>query len=163
MSKVCKKCGHPIVFSKGLCLKHWKEEYQKPLPTAVNNINKFSPKRKKLTKDYNDLIKKRDTINTHPFCFFCNKRIIGIVSHHHLIGRDGEDLINEKYIVDSHNSCHVEEYHQRSVEILVTYDWYDGFLLRLKAIDIKLWEKEIYKQVKANIMTLEQFKNLTEN
>ena len=150
-----------FVFSKGLCLKHWKHKFQKPIPSSLKNMPKVSRKRIKQVKNYHLLIKSMDGNNIMPVCFFCGKRVEGIISHHHLMGRDGDKLTDEKYIVPSHNSCHVDDYHSKSVSILMTRSWYNDFLLRLKKISTELWREEIYKQVKARIITIEQYNELT--
>lgn len=159
--KTCSKDGcMAMVFSKGLCLKHWKMEYQKPIPTSLKRPNKFSSKRKKLTKDYHEIIKKNDSNNIMPVCFFCGRPIKGVISHHHLLRRDGDNLIDERYIVNSHNECHVDMYHSKSVDILVTLPWYEGFLTRLREIDDDRYWNEVFKQVKAGLMTMEQFNQM---
>jgi hypothetical protein len=67
-------------------------------------------------------------------CFFCDQPLGKHASHHHLKGRDGDLLTDEKYIVLSHHRCHVELWHGTPHSILESYWWWDGFQQRLKKL-----------------------------
>ena len=87
-------------------------------------------------------------LNGKVFCFFCDKEIKGKISHHHLAGRESDEIINRELIVFSHNKCHVEDYHSKSVEQLRKLGWYDSFLSRLNVVSEELYNKELKKQDK---------------
>jgi predicted GIY-YIG superfamily endonuclease len=147
------------VFSNGFCKYH---QFLRPDMT-IRYINKKSKKREAQLSEYkeNTIIPDEDTNKRgEKICFFCDTEIKGQVSHHHLNGRDGEKLNDKKYIVDSHNTCHVHLYHSSSLDLITKLNWYQGFLLRVKDIDVELWEKELLKQVKANIITNEEYLKL---
>ena len=82
-------------------------------------------------------------------CFFCNKEFDKdyVPDIHHLNERENEQLKNKKYLCLAHRSCHTL-YHSLSVDKIEKYDWYNGFLDRLKEVDEKLYDKEIYKKEK---------------
>lgn len=84
-------------------------------------------------------------------CFFCGLPMGQEKCFHHLKGRDGMLYIDREYLVPGHSLCHVEKYHRMTVEQLLKESWYQGFLNRLKAIDIKLYETELKKQYKAGL------------
>lgn len=151
--KTCNRndCELPC-FSKGLCLKHWREEHGKPLSKHKNPshrykpVNKVAKKRSKQLMDY-----KKITLDsgTPMRCFFCDKPIVnGQYDKHHLKGRENDLLLEKEWLVPAHNNCHVHLYHSVSVKKLMLLPWYEGFLLRLKAKSEELWQKEIDKQSK---------------
>jgi len=76
-------------------------------------------------------------------CFFCwvafkkdEER-----DKHHLKGRRGKNLTDRKYIVHVHRGCH-DDYHNKSVKDI---PWHAEFALRLRRIDMALYEKEMNK------------------
>ena len=75
------------------------------------------------------------------YCFFCGNEINGAFDHHHLDGRRGDRLINQKYIVFAHRECHAD-YHDKPVSKL---SWHLDFVNRLSDIDVGLAEKEMEK------------------
>ena len=82
-------------------------------------------------------------------CIFCTKPMGNESGFHHFLGRIGTLFTDRKYLQPGHGKCHVEEYHRLTVEQLTLLPWYEGFLERIKLIDISLWEKEMRKHSKA--------------
>lgn len=144
MSKFCSECGFPHVFSRGLCLKHWKEKHQKPIPTTLKKPSKIAPKRLKQVQRYNSLINRLDAANETQICFFCNLSIVGRADHHHLEGRDGEKLIDDRLVVPTHRECHTK-WHSLSVHRLSKEQWWNGYLMRLQALSEKEYNKTMRK------------------
>ena len=54
-------------------------------------------------------------------------------------------LLNNKYIVPSHNYCHVSLWHSLSIHKLKEYPWWEGYLERLKELSIEEYERTINK------------------
>lgn len=167
MPKVCDEpnCTNNI-FGGGKCLRHqWK---RKDKPTKSKNkpsvplsprkryiIPKQSETRKKQSVTYKEV---KDEIITELKaqgkydCFFCTKPMGKEKGFHHLKGRDGDKFIDKKYLVPGHSLCHVFIYHPATVEQLLKIEWYQGFLNRLKSIDLSLYREELKKQEKAGIL-----------
>ena len=171
MAKICKalNCDNPVFNNKyGFCKYHlWmsqeyrdkrkaaeKGSYLTRKPLSSKKGTHIPPRKKKRLDqeiEYKKLYTRMDKEardGGRVFCFFCDKEIKGSISHHHLCGRDNEHLTEEKYIVFSHNKCHVEDYHSKSVEQLRKLGWYDSFLERLLVVDEDLYNKELKKQDK---------------
>jgi hypothetical protein len=120
-------------------------------PGRNTQISKESKKRKEQSKTYKQV---KDEIRAELIaagkydCFFCGKPMKSEKGFHHLKGRDGQNFIDKRYIVPGHQQCHVWDYHHSTVEQLLSFSWYEGFLDRLKLIDENLWRKEMNKQTK---------------
>lgn len=132
------------VFGRNLCVKHWKEKYQKPIPTTLKKCNKIAPKRLKQVQRYNLLIRDRDAVTHNPTCFFCGCKITSRISHHHIVGRDGDNLTDEKYIANACHQCHFQ-WHNWSVRKLAKEYWWEEYLLRLRAMDEGEYQKTLKK------------------
>ncbi len=76
-------------------------------------------------------------------CIFCGIRFNKWEDKekHHLKGRDGDLLTDRKYIYYVHMWCH-SAYHNKPVKRI---SWFSGFLLRLREVDRRLYEKELNK------------------
>lgn len=118
-----------------------------PLKKKVYHIAKYSKKRQVQVNEYNDLIKENDSDGKVHYCYFCSKTILGTINHHHLAGRDGEKIIDKKYLVDAHVQCHFD-YHNLSVERLKRLGWWFDYLNRLRLLDESLYNKELNKENK---------------
>ena len=83
-------------------------------------------------------------------CIFCNIPFVDSYTPdwHHLKGRDGDLMINPKYLYPAHTCCHIRDYHQATVDHMKSMFWYEAFLERIKEIDIDLWKKEKRKERK---------------
>jgi hypothetical protein len=145
-----KKCSEPDCnydcFSKGLCRMHWLIKYGKPIKKSPYKIAKYSKKRKMQVVKYNYSIKQSNKSN--QTCFFCNESILEAISNHHILGRDGDNLTDNRYVVPSHNNCHVFIWHSWSVKRMAMLPWWEGYLERLKALCPEEYEKTIYKFLK---------------
>jgi hypothetical protein len=120
---------------------------RQPLKKKYYHINKYSKKRAKQIQEYNKLIQERDDNGEKHICFACNREIVGIISHHHLSGRLENLLLKEELLVDTCFKCHFL-LHNSSVHELKKYDWYVGFLNRLRALDETLYNKQLNKENK---------------
>jgi len=131
-------------FSSGFCRFHWGIYKAKPIKKGPYKLAKMSTKRQAQAKTYTQQIKVSNAI-PNQLCFFCNKLILGTVSNHHLLKRDGERLIDESLYVPSHNNCHVFKFHSWSVHKLKLEPWWEGFLIRLKEKCPEAYDKIIAK------------------
>jgi len=95
-------------------------------------------------------------------CFFCNGKIESYYDRHHLKGRKGNLFTDKEWIVPAHNDCHVFKYHALDIARLMELKWYKSFLLRLRLKSEKLWCKELFKQVKAGLITGKEYNKLIE-
>lgn len=84
-------------------------------------------------------------------CIFCDEPFSDDDSPdwHHILGRDGDLVSDMRYIYPAHTHCHIVIYHWGDYALLSSQRWYQGFLERLKDIDIKLYNKELRKKDKA--------------
>lgn len=146
-------CGfeRPIV-AHGLCA----ECYSR---TAKRKLAAFSTDRAQKFRQYMEDNRKSDSEGI-KMCFFCGKPIIGMISHHHILGRIESKLTDREFIVDSHTECHVHIWHMQTIDVLMKYDWYEDCLIRLREKSEKAWRKEMYKRVKAGLMSEEEFSKL---
>jgi len=101
-------------------------------------IKPRSDKRIEQEKKYNKI--KGELVKVKGPCFFCGEPVKQ-PDIHHLKGRDGDLIYNERYLVRVHRKCH-SEYHDDSVEDI---SWFTSFLLRLREVDRALYEKELNK------------------
>lgn len=82
-------------------------------------------------------------------CFFCDLKINGNVDHHHLDGRDGDLLTKAEWIVQGHFECHIQGYHNSTIDQLMKKPWYENvFLPNLLKVDQSLYEREFNKRYK---------------
>ena len=113
---------------------------------------KESRKRKVEHKKYLDRLKEKwdeAVANKTNFCFFCGEYSNNRLSNHHWYGRVGPAYLEENTWCWAHMKCH-DMYHHFSVEKLEHQSWYEDFLVRLKAFDVTLWEKQTGKREKSN-------------
>lgn len=89
--------------------------------------------------------------NGNIYCFFSGKEIPGRVSWHHTNKRTGEFYLDKRWLVPSINEYHIA-YHFTPVEKLMKEPWYSGFLKRLRKLSEALYQKEMKKFEKANIL-----------
>jgi len=155
--KICKTCGRETyLFSHGECKgcnMRSKASYggvyrrsgfrgTSTLPERQSGLKRTyiqprSDKRIEQEKEYAKIKPKNKE------CIFCGE---GFVKNerkdkHHLKGRKGKNLTNERYIFYVHRKCH-SLYHYSSIERI---SWFTGFLLRLREVDRYLYEKELNK------------------
>jgi len=130
MTKICniEGCSYPV-FSKMLCNNHWRAKYGK-IKIKPYKISKFSKKRQVLAKTYTKQITVSNAIPNQR-CWFCNEVITGRISNHHVLGKDGEKLIDSKDYKPCHNICHLD-WHDKSVVVLSKRPWWNSFMERLK-------------------------------
>jgi len=136
-------CNYPV-FSKGLCRSHWQYKHGRPIP-------KRTKKRGKQEKEYLDkrqqfIEKKRQENHGILVCIFCGKRIFGMPDIHHLMGRDDETLLDERFWGLAHNKCHVYEYHSKSWQDI---EWWDNYLDTIRSdYPQEILEKELKRMNK---------------
>ena len=155
--KICKTCGRETyLFSHGnckICSMRSKGSYGgvqrrstpkwgSTLPERRGGLKRTyiqprSDKRAGQEKEYAKIKPKNKE------CIFCGVAFKKAEHRekHHLTGRRGEKLVDKKYIYNVHGKCHMQ-YHNDSIH---TWEWKDGFLLRLREVDRTLYEKELNK------------------
>lgn len=128
-----------------------------------NRIKDVSERRRIQNKEYVRLKREKglDKPSVRHRCFFCNEHVSGVPDPHHLDGRIEDNLIDDKFLVPAHRKCHMD-YHGLSAILLKQKKWYTGFLDRLYDKSDKLWRKEIYKQVKIGVMSIETYIEITD-
>jgi hypothetical protein len=116
-----------------------------------NAINPLSLRCMKDNETYFEVIKRKKLIAkaTNTFnCIFCGEKLSDEdCDPHHINGRDGDMLTDDKYLTLSHRFCHTK-YHSSTFVQLEKEVWFKVFLWRLKGIDETLYDKEINKQFK---------------
>ena len=158
--KICKEIGcNNNVFGGGYCKYHAYKRYMrggdlyKPKPRkkrkAIPKKSKSRNAREPYYKEIKDELRAEMMAEGTYNCFFCGKPMGDEKGFHHLKGRVGKNYTDRKYLQPAHNKCHVEDYHPSTWEQLNSFAWYDGFLLRLKSIDEKLWRAELRKKDKS--------------
>ena len=146
--KICQGCGKPKkIFSHKKCMECAKKEYPFIRKYSVSDKRKYGLAR------YLHIIHKMDAKSLKETgqitCFFCDLEIKGFVDHHHLDGRDGDLLTKEKWIVQAHSGCHIQGYHNSTVDQLIKKYWYENvFLPNLLKVDQSLYEREYNKRYK---------------
>jgi len=120
---------------------------QKPIPKKSKKRIEDEQSYKQIKDELRAEMRANGTYN----CIFCNKPMGNELSFHHLKGRIGKDLTDRKYLQPAHGECHIEKYHQATVEQLLKQEWYQGFLERIKAIDPILYNKEKNKAIKSEL------------
>jgi len=151
-------CDNPI-FSNDYCKWHQHMRTDKKwLKTILKQHKKGNTKIKSKSEKRidQDLIyklakaeRKKELIAESEYrCIFCTLPFYDTVTPdwHHLKGRDGDLFIDKRYLYPAHTKCHIEDYHQATVKHMKMMFWYEGFLNRLKDIDIDLWNKEKRKE-----------------
>jgi hypothetical protein len=161
MAKLCKHCGKYPVFSHDHCLgcqrfrkdKKYLKSVLKSYKKQKGTIKPISDKRKQENIKYEKAKKEKEAqlkAEGKWRCFFSDIPLKEEErpSWHHLKGRDGDLFCDPYYLVPSYDLYHVYKYHKLTVKELMLESWYEGFLQRLKEIDVKLYEKEINKREK---------------
>jgi hypothetical protein len=157
--KICKGCNTPqYIFSGGYCQTCWaKQNIQsrapqrrierrsppqgsKPPLKARKPLKQRSDKREGQETEYRKLIKEIDRKakeGKRMECFFCG-RAVENAEHHHLKGREEDLLLEEKYIVRVHSSCHWDFHHAPIKQMT----WFIAYLCRLAELDERLYHRE---------------------
>lgn len=164
--KICKICGEEkYLYARGMCkICTLQENMQKAKEKPIAQIRStFSFKgHKSATKDKKPSLRKamaprtskrqkqeveyaqvKKRVQQQPNCFFCGEPVKN-GDDHHLKGRDGDLLTDEKYQVHCHRQCH-NDYHFQSIH---KWKWRDTFFKNLKKVDKKLLAKELFKMYK---------------
>jgi len=154
--KICKEDGCSLpVFSHGYCRRHLYrvDKYKRMADKTYKSTSKplsrpkgykippMSEKRREELKTYSQLIKEIDKeakANKKWYCFFCGEHLGDTCDHHHLKGRENQDLVDEEYIVLAHRKCH-RDYHDKTAKDI---PWFKAFVKRLHRIDPSLAAKE---------------------
>lgn len=84
-----------------------------------------------------------------------------LTCHHLNQERDNDRLYDEEMMVPVLDKYH-NDYHSLSVSQLLQTFWYNGFLERLKLKSKEIYSKELRKQLKAGIITIEEYEKRTE-
>lgn len=148
-------------FAGGYCLFH---QYKRKLATKKRREYKYTKAKQKAIKTVSDKRKiqlklyeqakqeKKDELKADNkwYCIFCG---VGFKDNdnpdcHHLFGRDGDLLIDKRYLSFAHSDCHIVKYHGGNYATLSSQRWYKSFMERLKEIDIELYNKELKKGTK---------------
>ena len=142
-------------------------------------MRKISTKREKEIQYYRDTKKKLflcDLKSSRLLCFFTQKKIIVpqelkeesddmlmkyLTCHHLNQERDNDRLYDEEMMVPVLDKYH-NDYHSLSVNQLLQTFWYNGFLERLKLKSKEIYSKELRKQLRAEIITIEEYEKRTE-
>ena len=164
-------CTNPI-FSKGFCKYHQfirrmkggdlygstpsnkRSEARSPKRRTLMPLE--SKKRQKEHKYYTQECKEleqelRELNGGKIYCFFSGEEIQGIVTFHHTNKRTGKFYLDKKWLVPCINEHHLA-YHFTPVEKLMKKTWYNGFLQRLRNLSEELYQKEMKKFEKANVL-----------
>ena len=117
-------------------------------------IPKKSPKRKLQDVAYAKACKQVEQESIQYYgeltCFFClteiDKQRTGI-EHHHVAGRDGENMVNPKGIVCAHPSCHTGRYgyHSLPLSMLIHKSYLPRLLEKVKEVDYDAYSKMVYR------------------
>lgn len=83
-----------------------------------------------------------------------------LTCHHLNQERDNDRLYDEEMMVPVLDKYH-NDYHSLSVSKLLQTFWYNSFLERLKLKSLEVYSKELRKQLKANIITIEEYEKRT--
>jgi hypothetical protein len=149
MPKQCivEGCGWNV-FTHGYCKKH-AYLYYKNKP----RIPKQSDKRKQQNKEYEKIKKRKiqEAKDNHEFkCWFCDEPFNhnDIPDLHHAFGREGDKMVDERFVFLVHNYCHVYQYHVYTYKQLCETHWYERWLDKIKTKLPQLWEKEMRRFTK---------------
>ena len=140
----------------------------KPRPKPDKNTSKkkykIPPVSKTMTeglKKYNQMkeTKKADMIAGRFYrCFFSNKILDENIEWpwHHALGRKGNLLWEYKNIFPCIHEYHTD-YHDLSIDKLMKLDWYKEFLERVSRINHGVYNHELKRMNKGNIIDDEQY------
>lgn len=153
--KLCSRCNRKRLDEQGQTLKD-----KKPLKrTQLNNTSKKYEK--ELVKYAQVKAKKRkDQIEGGYYkCFFCNQSLEHMkddeVDTHHALGREGKLLTDYRNIFFAHRICH-NSYHDMSADQLLNKtQWYKPFLKRIMKMNKKVYQHELKRLYKANVIDLQ--------
>ena len=108
------------------------------------SFKKQSDKRKKENPIYLKLCREVDRDNVdradNIICFFCDKPICDVddvdvkwkVDHHHLLKRD-EYFLDKRFLVPSHPTCHIKDYHAvEDTDAMLSRPWFGKLLYHIK-------------------------------
>lgn len=159
---LCKKCffdwlnntseGNNVQQKQRLSLK--KNDGQKNLRFKIKPV---SNKRKEQLKVYSTKGKKElEEIKSNRIkCYIGGEEIPKQnAERHHLHGRENQQLYKD-YVWTCRT--HHKMLHQIPFILLLKEPWYQPYLSRLKKDHPKAWRKEIYRRVKSNFMTNEEY------
>lgn len=141
MKKTCSKCDLPI-FSKGLCLPHWRTVWGKPIKKSVRKIAKISDKKKTQDAEYKKICDEIDAearAGKRWICFFCGKPLGISCDHHHIAGKQGLSDNNTPLYLDrdniilAHRACH-RKYHDTTIEKLLKSPYYERLMEKIHYI-----------------------------
>lgn len=87
--------------------------------------------------------------------FFSNKSIpLSILpGFHHKLGRDGDLMTDKDNIEPIQNNTYHNDYHHRSIEYLLKQGWYIDFLDRCELFNPNVYNLELKRINKANIIS----------
>lgn len=154
------------VFSRQLCLIHWKREFGKAprrssLKKSVRKIARVSNKKKSLDEKYYIVCREIDQQARDEkrwVCFFCGKPLRDACDHHHVAGKSGLSdngislYLDKEGIVLAHRECH-REYHDILIEDLLKAPYYEAlmkiirYLCKSKYHDMKAKHDEHVKNL----------------
>jgi hypothetical protein len=107
-----------------------------------------TPKRAKQEIEYAKVCEEVDeeerALRGAIYCFFCNEKVGGTPSHHHLRGRGGVLLTDKRWLVCCHNDHHLD-YHNLPVR---KQKWREIFMENLREKDPQTYFKEREKENK---------------
>ena len=147
-------CSRPC-FGGGYCAYHQfvrrkkGGDLYKPKPRKSSAIPKESKKQKKVHQTYLQRLSAfwdRSVEEKTDFCFFCGVHMDKRDNIHHLRGR-GKMALEEEFWVNAHNECHLN-FHFKSVAWLKQQDYYESFMIRLRAKDLTSYYKQIRREEK---------------
>lgn len=104
-------CNYPV-FSKGLCVSHWRAEYGKPLVRTSSNkpvystktIKAVSTRQQKLNAAY--AAQRKVFLNNRPVCEAALTNCTFVATEiHHMKGRK-EFLLDERFFLPMCRNCH---------------------------------------------------------
>lgn len=166
MAKLCINCKKYPVFGGGYCkyCQYLRTDIKKTIKASNKPIKNSSKKRKEQLDTYNQLKKEALYMarkQPKSRCFFCDKEfeIDYMPDWHHLIGKENEKLTDVENLVFVHRDCHTL-YHALPVDKITQYDWYIGFLNRLKEKSEQGYIIEINRHIRAGLLTIEEYLKL---
>jgi len=140
--KYCKKpdCNNPV-FGGGYCKFH---QY-------MRGTNKIRPKSKKRIKE--DIVYKNVKTEKQAeleaegkyVCVFCGEPFTCKPDWHHVLGRDGNLMVDKKHLFPAHYTCHILKYHGSPISKLKKEPWWNRYLQWCKEFDYELYQKELRK------------------
>lgn len=127
--------------------------YKKIKPVSSRRIKDNEKYKKVKAKKKEDMIE-----GGYYRCYFSNKPLDVNIDFpwHHVFGKRGKLLYEYTNIFPCIHEYHMQ-YHNMSADKLMKTDWYKKFLLRLKKINHKAYNKELNRLLKANVIDMESF------